>query len=42
MRELFNQEYETKVKNAFDEIEELKVTLEENAKEKQAKHETTV
>ena len=34
LREIVHAEYELKVRNAFDEIDELKVTLEENAKEK--------
>lgn len=39
VRELLHSEYESKIRGAFDELEELKVTLEENAKEKQAKSE---
>lgn len=38
VRELLQSEYENKVRNAFEEIEELKSTLEEGAKEKQAKN----
>ena len=38
VRELLQNEYENKVRNAFEEIEELKNTLEEGAKEKQAKN----
>lgn len=33
-RELLNSEYETKLRNAFEELEELKTVLEDNAKEK--------
>lgn len=35
-------EYETKVRGAFDEIEELKAVLEETAREKQAKNDRTL
>ena len=38
LREIVHNEYECKVRNAFEEIEELKNTLEESAKEKQAKN----
>ena len=37
MREILHSDYETKVRSAFEELEELKNTLEENAKERQAK-----
>ena len=39
IRELMQQEYEAKVRNAYEEIEELKTTLEENAKDRMAKNE---
>ena len=42
LREIVHAEYEIKVRNAFDEIDELKATLEENAKEKQAKNDRTL
>ena len=38
LREILNNEYEAKVRNAFEELEDLKNTLEDNAKEKQAKN----
>ena len=34
LREIMHLEYETKVRSAFEEIEELKCVLEENAREK--------
>ena len=37
LREILQAEYETKMRSAFEELEELKTTLEENAKERQAK-----
>ena len=39
LREILHADYETKMRNAFEELEELKTTLEENAKERQAKQE---
>jgi len=42
LREILNAEYETKVRHAFEELEELKLVLEEGAKEKQAKNERTL
>ena len=42
LRKIVHAEYEIKVRNAFDEIDELKATLEENAKEKWAKNERTI
>ena len=42
LREIVHAEYEIKVRNAFDEIDELKATLEETAKEKQAKNDRTL
>ena len=38
VRELLQGEYEQKVRNAFEELDELKTTLEEAAKERQAKN----
>jgi hypothetical protein len=38
LREILNNEYETKVRNAFEELEDLKNTLEDNAKDKQIKN----
>ena len=35
-------EYESKVRSAFEEIEELKTVLEVNAREKQAKNDRTL
>ena len=42
LREIIQNEYEIKVRNAFEEIEELKQTLDENAKDKQAKNDRTL
>ena len=42
LREIVHSEYEIKVRNAFEEIDELKATLEETAKEKQAKNDRTL
>ena len=42
MRELLHQEYEMKMRSAFEELDEVRVTLEENAREKQAKNERTL
>jgi len=42
LREIMHLEYETKVRSAFEEIEELKCVLEENAREKQAKNDRTL
>ena len=38
VRELLQSEYEQKVRNAFEELDELKNTLEDAAKERQAKN----
>ena len=42
LREIMQTEYEAKVRSAFEELEELKVVLEENAREKQAKNDRTM
>ena len=34
LREIVHAEYEIKVRNAFEEIDELKATLEDNAKDR--------
>ena len=42
LREIMQIEYESKVRSAFEEIEELKTVLEVNAREKQAKNDRTL
>ena len=42
LREIVHAEYEIKVRNAFEEIDELKATLEDNAKDRQAKNDRTL